>query len=119
MLARNRITGAAAEVLNPLLLGKRRPPAGYEDDGGPTDKSVSTNAFDAAAAAAGGESLHDLQEGGLDATAEGGKAKRKKSKLGASGAAARNVPLSFLQRSSYQCPIVLFTYFFNFSLHLW
>lgn len=98
MLARNRITGAAAEVLNPLLLGKRRPPAGYEDEGGgtgPTEKSVSTNVFDAAA---GGESLHDLQEGGLEAgqaTAEGGKAaKRKKSKLGAaSGGAARNVPL--------------------------
>ena len=98
MLARNRITGAAAEVLNPLLLGKRRPPAGYEDDGttGPTEKSVSTNVFDAAAAAAA--AADDLQEGGLEAgqaTAEGGKAaKRKKSKLGAaSGGAARNVPL--------------------------
>ena len=93
LLARNRITGTAAEVLNPLLLGKRRPPAGYEDDGGgggPAEKSVSASAFDASAA--GGE---DLQEGGLEAgpaTAEGGK-KRKKSKLGSSGA-PRDVSLS-------------------------
>ena len=96
MLARNRITGAAAEVLNPLLLGKRRPPAGYDDEAGTTEKSVSTHAFDAGASV-GGESLHELQEGGMEgghATAEGGKAaKRKKSKLGASGAAAREVSI--------------------------
>lgn len=94
MLARNRITGAAAEVLNPLLLGKRRPPAGYDDEAGTTEKPVPTHAFDAAAAVAGGD---ELQEGGLEggqATAEGGKAaKRKKSKLGASSAAAREVPM--------------------------
>ena len=107
LLARNRITGAAAEVLNPLLLGKRRPPAGYEDDGttGPTEKSVSTNVFDAAAAAAAAAAADDLQEGGLEAgqaTAEGGKAaKRKKSKLGgASGGAARNVPVFFSPNDS-------------------
>ena len=128
LLARNRITGAAAEVLNPLLLGKRRPPAGYEDDGttGPTEKSVSTNVFDAAAAAAAA-AADDLQEGGLEAgqaTAEGGKAaKRKKSKLGgASGGAARNVPVFFSPNDSIP-PFLILPYVLICSLnsppHFW
>ena len=120
MLARNRITGAAAEVLNPLLLGKRRPPAGYDDEAGTTEKPVPTHAFDAAAAVAGGESLNELQEGGLEgeqATAEGGKAaKRKKSKLGASSAAAREVPMHLAttllsSREGHSCPEFLFLTF--------